>query len=172
MTSTEKEVAVSVRAGQQVKIPQFTEQDQRTRERKVNNLDMRAHCWLSPQAQPSNCTHLSTHVIMMRGREGKEAKKRVGAIRLFWTRHPSTDEMDSGYTRSISVSTSSQCVLDYHSIWIKTSAALGSQAHRQRNQHVHTGRSLTRRRDRECFLSFLIRLTRLDELNTTLTTSK
>ena len=74
-TSTEKEVAVSVRAGQQVKIPQFTEQDQRNRERKVNNLDMRAHCWLSPQAQPSNCTHLSTHVIMMRGKRERERKE-------------------------------------------------------------------------------------------------
>jgi hypothetical protein len=89
-----------------------------------------------------------THVIMMRG---KRAEKRVGAIRLFWTRHTYTNEMDSGHTRSISFSTSSQYVLDHHSMWIKKYAAR-FEAQGQRTKH----RLFTTER---CFILFLIRLT-------------
>jgi hypothetical protein len=60
----------------QVKISQLTAQDQKSKERKVNNLDMRAA--LIVAASPPD--YIYTHVIMMRG---KRANKRVGAIRLF-----------------------------------------------------------------------------------------
>ena len=95
----------------QVELSQFTAQDQRRQQRKVNNLDMRAT--LIVAASPSDRTYISTHVIMMRRTRESARGKRVGAIRLFWTRHPRTNEMDSGHTRSISVSTSSQYVLDH-----------------------------------------------------------
>lgn len=68
-----------------MKISQFTAQDQKSKERKVNNFNMREHRWLSPQAQPTTSLYTSTHVIMMRGE--KSGEQRVGAIRLFWTRH-------------------------------------------------------------------------------------
>lgn len=112
----------------QVKISQLTAPDQKSKERKVNNLDIRAA--LIVAASPPDYIYIYTHVIMMRG---KRADKRVGAIRLFWTRHIYTDEMDSGHTRSISVSTSSQYVLDHHSMWIKKYTAL-FEARRQRTK--------------------------------------
>lgn len=41
--------------------------------------------------------------------------------------HTYADEMDSGHTRSISVLTRSQYVLDHHSMWIKNYTALSSR---------------------------------------------
>ena len=54
----------------QVKVSQLTAQDQRSKERKVNNLDMRAA--LIVAASPPTkyiYIYIYTHVIMMRGKE-------------------------------------------------------------------------------------------------------
>lgn len=85
----------------------------------------------------------------------------MGVIRLFWTRYIYTDEMDSGHTRSISVSTSSQYVLDYHLMWIKTYTA------RLKASRQWTKCSLLRKKGKKriIHLVFFIRLTASVDFN-------
>lgn len=74
------------------------------------------------------------HVIMMKR---KKSGQMSGCDKIVLNKtyiHTYTDEMDSGHTRSISVSSNSQYVLDHHSMWIKKYAAL-FEAFRQQTKH-------------------------------------